>query len=1667
MDLISLLGYLFKTDPKLRNVQLPEDPLSIDIPGLMEMLKDPAVTTINMLPLVRAPSEMCLSVPDDMTSTKSQMIVSSTTTPKMLGSVPEESSLQAISPRHQYGQQPLSSALKPNDDTCINDLTSVRSLQEISDVSTVPISHAILDRPGHIAHKTTIHRKNIHSYPAEFIKRAIPINRTFYLSYCVFDYWALFSGLYTSPMRLKRIVANEKPRADPYVDLFDEDSFKEILTAMRANLNLPAADLISIASWIGHVYSYIHSKRVGEAPMTRNDILALPCFKNGLLFLLITLFQLLRRLNDDDLAAWIKTLCSSHLEEDLPLIMLEDQSALISINLLANLASRHIMLLSSSLLEQLNKRFSSFFELSPVKWEKLNVEVEKLYIICKSFSTTTSFINTSLNVSSLETETGLNLNALSGISDMIGYKTVNPEDSRPHKDFSQTSLSERLCLAMDAMFKTIQHMSDLAGDKSILSMIDRLALFASSTCVDFIEEFIRLLVQNMETQNFYEEYDHQTLYVSWKMVDLLYKTYIQSMLLKCKQTYGFVSSGDDCASLVFDIVSDSNNDSVTVNSIKQTNLKASRSIARKKKNLRKEYVLATYDSYSFFLVIIKLCNFKLVQNQMSYNSILTFLREHVTISDRSEVDEVCSIVEPYLSDYTGNFHSNGYGLRYTLTVTHIVFSKYYESDDFLSLQLDHQCSKDVLSTPDAMYIYQVRIQKYLCTAVTRQLNRLYSQSEAEAIDELMTCTSIRNYLTESLVDAVDVVELDLNDLNDYTFQQINEEDNECRIKKQAEKEALRELIQFNCKPNPFAILAKLFFILVDQITIDASIHLPIFSDAFFDSSIMVLKHGSGLSNFLYNIYISASFCSVSRFVGTPSPQRAKSPPGSPLIKQIPGLFSDIYCELATETVVMEENAGKIRVSPISIYAGLIIKFINDKISSALVTFSHMGHNHEHHIPDAANHSQKVRSILTSPEVVENLSKIKFQEVKDMLKHIDTAMMTLGLAFYQFYLDNKVYNSWIEGHLSAASLTPAQPSVIKKALSFIFPPDIAILLATPLLSLYITKEADHIAIAVKKIYMQETNLNIVPFNWLVTNKTLREAHEITDVSERCNSLHYNASSAPIDCIEPVLLFLESIFSNFYLSTACLRCLCSQMLNLIRVILQPIYYNNSIIEYHKLPVLMQLFSINHTLQSKNMMKQSTTKKPTSISTDSNFGSSLSEKSFTSSCLSAQIISQKGYKSSLDVASSVTCSKPNSEHTRNIFSWDVDNTGQSVQPSKNELLIGRLVIRKRTNSITLKARAYENRLSPDESAISSILPMGSGVPSGALLFSSCKLTEVPKSFSDIIQLSRVLTYRINSLDVLIARISSVYDYLTSHSVSYDIADRTGALNNDNPLVFNTYWIINTKQARSSTTKPSSDESAMLQEYFNGIVKEIRSTIAINIKILCEYIINTGLCPLLQRAYCPVVMQTQLRTAWSGLEIALKDIYRNVIPSYIKCIAEQIAIAALNAHSFILLDSGPRARTITPADSKILNEDLLFLKQVLIGKSLCGEEYISEYKRLFKAAYTHGVIASKLQNMYLSIDDVGTDYTDCIVNPSFIASKAIQAEDLVCLHTIQSEKLMSMGNIDDNYMLLEQLDTPKNITTDVITHSEYVVRVLNFRRYSEQTTREWLHKLKKNIKK
>lgn len=1666
MDLINLLGYLFKTDPKLKNVQLPEDPLSLNIPELMNMLKDPSVTTINALPLVQEPLDMCLSVPDNVTSTKIQAIASQTSTPKVLGQALGEPSLQAVSPTRLQRLNPLSSTLKPVTDILASDSTSVYALQEVSDASTVPITCALPDKPAPMSSANIGTVKNQRLYPTEFIKRVIPISGTFYLSYCVFDYWALFSGLYTSPTRLKRVTTNEKPRAGPYVELFDEDSFKEILTAMRANLNLPAADLIAIADWIGLIYDHIHLKRAGTATMTGDDIVTLPCFRNGLLFLSITLSQLFRRLKEAHLAAWVEALCSSQLDEELPPTILEDKSAVISATLLANLASRHIMILASSLLEQLNKRFSSFFELSHARWEKLSTEVEKLYIICKSFSVTTSFLSTSLNISSLEAEPGLHLDALSGISDMTDYKAVNPGDTQPQKDFSQTSLSERFCLAMDAMFKILHYMSDLAGDKSHLLMIDRLALFSPATCLDFIEELIRLLVQNMDTQSFYEECDPQTLYTCWSVVDLLYKTYIQSMLLKCKQTYGFVSSGDDYTGLVFGPIP--NTDSpLCIGSAKQSTQDITASTTKRKRSLRKDHVLTTYDSYSFFLVILKLCNFRLVQNQVSYNSVLTFLRDYVKIADRSEVDEVCSIIEPYLSDYTGNFHSNGYGLRYTLTVMHIIFSKYYESSDFSSLQLGPQCSKAILSTPEAMYIYQVRLQKYLCTAVTRQLNRLYSQSEAEAIDELMACTSIQNYLTESFADEIDVIELDLNDLTEYTFQQVSEEHDEARAQKQADKEALKAAIQLNCKPNPFIILSKLFLILADQITVDTSIHLPIFADAFFDNSIMSLEHGFGLSSLLYNIYISTSFCSVSRFVGMPSPQPAKSPLGSPLLKQIPGLLSESYCELATETVVMEENGGKLRVSPLSIYAGLIIKFINDKVSAALVTFSQMSHGHHLSNVDATSPSHEAHNILSSPELVASLSKIRFQEVKDMLKHIDVAMITLGLAFYRFYLKNNTYHTWLEGHLRAASITHAKPSVIKRSLSITFPPDISIILATPLLSLYITREADHISASVKRIYDQETNLNVMPFNWLITNKTLQEAQEITDTSRRCNALHYNASSALIDGIEPVLLFLESIFSNFHLSAACLRCLCSQILDLIRVILQPIYYNNSIVERHKLPTLMQLFSIDQALQGKNMMKQNTTKKSASLSTESSPGSILSEKSFTSSCLSAQIISQKGYKSSLDVASSIAYQKLSHGSIKHIFSWDVDNTGQSINLSKTELSVGKLTIRKRMNSITLKARSYANHLSPDESVISSILPMGSGVPSGALLFSSCNLTDLPRSFSDIIQLSRVFVYRINSLEVLLARIASVYEYLSSNSVSYDTGDTMEALSSDGSLDLESYWIINTKKAQATATKPAKDEDTMLLEYFTNIVKEIRSTILMNIKLLCEYIINTGLCPLLQRAYCPVVIQTQLRTAWSGLEIALKDIYRNVIPSYIRCIAEHIAVAALNAHSFILLDSGPRARTITPSDSKILNDDLLFLKEVIVGSALCGEEYITEYKRLFKAAHAHGVIASRLPGLYLSVDDAGADYIDCILKPSFVSAKAVQAEDLVCLHTLESEKLMSMGNIEDNYMLLEQLDTPKNLMTDVITHSEYVVRVLNFRRYSEPLTREWLHKLKKTIRK
>lgn len=135
---------------------------------------------------------------------------------------------------------------------------------------------------------------------------------------------------------------------------------------------------------------------------------------------------------------------------------------------------------------------------------------------------------------------------------------------------------------------------------------------------------------------------------------------------------------------------------------------------------------------------------------------------------------------------------------------------------------------------------------------------------------------------------------------------------------------------------------------------------------------------------------------------------------------------------------MEENGGKLRVSPLSIYAGLIIKFINDKVSAALVTFSQMSHGHHLSNVDATSPSHEAHNILSSPELVASLSKIRFQEVKDMLKHIDAAMITLGLAFYRFYLENNTYHTWLEGHLRAASITHAKPSVIKRSLSITFP-----------------------------------------------------------------------------------------------------------------------------------------------------------------------------------------------------------------------------------------------------------------------------------------------------------------------------------------------------------------------------------------------------------------------------------------------------------------------------------------------------------------------------------------------------------------------------------------------------------------------------------------------------
>ncbi|TNJ28887.1 hypothetical protein GMRT_15307 [Giardia muris] len=1489
-DVELLLGYLLLTDPKLSKVRgLPSEG-AVDVPALVALLRDPTVKVIDKLPLSHAIDDSnCSEI-----SIASSLAASSSRARSLASSAAATPTKQPLRP----GRSSLRIATK-----------TVNLSSEGTDYSVAPPLDPL------------------------FVQRAISFHDSFHLTYCVSDLWILFSGLYTSPQRLRRASHDAPPRAAAYGRMIDDATFFDVQTAMRANLNLPVGDLVSLAVWMQYAYKQLlvsgnsathfttlplSSQTEEETNLAASQLIS---FASELDIVALSLYALLKHRNNVDLQTWLIAEYSEALERPFPykqVLSSGNLDALISEPLLINYVVRHTILLSASLLNQINTQFGFLADSTSDVVRALGTCINKLSTLANGFASRKHFVGSSLNVSlaSFDTETD------------TSFKSTSADEPR---------LVRQLCTCFRCVMKIIALLVEVVGDVSVTSLLERMPFITPALASDFSSQFVRLLVYDSETKQMYDTCRKDLFAAYYQVLSRIHDVYFAPYLPLAEEVYDPISG---CFS---------------------------------KKNAK----TPGYDAHKFFLSVLSQLPMEILEEGECLTEFHMFLQEYVSIDTAGQVDLTCDVLEPYLSDYT-RFSLNPYPLRYTLSLLMTVFQKYNASPEFLELGLTPLSIKEVLGQDSSRYIFQVRLQKYMQVSILRQLMRLYCQAEADT--EEMNLLSVEP----------EVEEISFDDLN-------------------AGIVAVAGKGREKPPPCPIMVLAKMLEVVIDQITVELEVFMPIFTEFFFKPD------DSSISKSLWHIYVAGSFCMASRLVSKPLSAQVDK---QGMDVQCAGLYALPYCDY-TET---DETLA--RVSPMSIFSGLLIRFLSDRFGASLSSLTMTQHY-----------------------------KLKFTALKTLLGNLDTVVTSLGNNFFSYYLGNGFLHSWLaDGHERRID-SLSQIYKLRRALAFLFPADTGIILATPLLSYFILNEAGTITGSLLRIYKHETNLTVQPFNWLIEALQKAAPNSIGTSTSRCGSLHYNASSAPIDGIEPVMIFLESIFSSVHLSDSSLRSLFSQVLELVRTILKPVRYNAATCERHALPPLMQVFSIAPELQSRHMMKQSRTRRGGSATASP----SVSERSFTSSALSAQIITQKGFRGSLAVGASIAAPELNERiGFDGNLRWAVD----TVNSPRHE--------RHRSNANHGKGKPvrYEDKLVADEAAITSILPMGSGVPTGALLFSSFSFMKDPETFSDIIQACRVLTYRINSLEVLLARVGAVYEYVSNNTVTYELQTGLDTLETTGPLDMSQYWLTNLKR-ETAKTRPTDKEHVLVVSYFTEMVQEINVTLEQNIEMLAKYLLNTGLRPLIQRAYCPVVAQTQLQTAWSGLEIALRDIYRNLSPAYILKVANAISAAAVNAHLFILLDSGPRARTIALSDAPTLAHDFAFLKDVLIGRWLYAEEYLPEYRRLYRCAAEYGLIRNDIPGLHLTPKEVGVDYDGVVLPLAEVEARCPQLDEVIRLHGLSSAELISTSNIGYNYAMLEELDVPKNLEKDMLTHSEFVCRILNFRRYCEPGTRDFLHALRRKIQK
>ncbi|CAL6092076.1 Conserved_hypothetical protein [Hexamita inflata] len=224
----------------------------------------------------------------------------------------------------------------------------------------------------------------------------------------------------------------------------------------------------------------------------------------------------------------------------------------------------------------------------------------------------------------------------------------------------------------------------------------------------------------------------------------------------------------------------------------------------------------------------------------------------------------------------------------------------------------------------------------------------------------------------------------------------------------------------------------------------------------------------------------------------------------------------------------------------------------------------------------------------------------------------------------------------------------------------------------------------------------------------------------------------------------------------------------------------------------------------------------------------------------------------------------------------------------------------------------------------------------------------------------------------------------------------------------------------------------SDLVKQYQTQILSQLDRILFNLMQFQANYSVFHGLRCYFQHLYCPTVKLGPIDSLIFMLKQILQFAQFEVAPKQRFQILECFTLQIAQAYRIILLDSGKRTRTFLHTDFEQIDTDLNQLKQLCRGFDFLNDRYYEFYP--------------------------ATD----ILSEADINKIFRRVDRAVTLHKNSSQQLIKVINTIEHDKLKEFLN---DRDIDNVHPLEEFIRILNYRRYDEDTTRKFMQLLKKNM--